>query len=101
MRVRNGQDFAAAQYGRNLLCQVLAALIKEYSKVLPLVVGVGPWHRYPLLISKCESHFGVDPVSQVKSVLPILGRCEHEFGHRHVSWIDIQWALNIRIDARG
>lgn len=72
--------------------------MKEYSKVLSLVVGVGPWQVLPLLIAKRKRYLRVDPIPEINAVFTIFGRRENQLSHRHIAWVDVKRSLDVEWD---
>ena len=70
--------------------QPLATSRKEFLKVRPPIVRIGPLQRLPAPLPIRECHLGVNPVAQVNPVRVILRRRQHQLGGRNVPWVKIE-----------
>lgn len=76
-----------------LVTQVFATLGEVLLKVSALVIGVSPTTAAPRFTAIMQCNFGKNSVSDIQSVVAILGRGEHKFGLADVAGVKVHRTL--------
>ena len=71
------------------------ALLSKTGYLSAAVGGVRPAMMFPMLSDIGESHFRKNSITQIDSMVPILGRCKDKFRLRGVTGVQIQRTLLI------